>query len=141
MSALWPLQVALFQRLSNDPSVSSLVTGVFDHIPEELRDENGELKPVAFPYVRIGEPSVLPFDTKNKIGEEISIVIHTWSQASGKKQSYDILEACFRSIFLQPLSLQGGFSIKRITRQTIQVIDDIDGKTYHGVLRLQANIQ
>lgn len=126
-TALWELQKAIFQRLSSDPSVTGLVTGVFDHVPNDQ----------AFPYIQLGDPNMLPFDTKTSSGEEIAFVIHAWSQYPGKKEAYDILNACLKSITLSPLSIEGGFSIVRVERQQIQVFDDIDGRNKHGVLRLR----
>ncbi|PPA70037.1 DUF3168 domain-containing protein [Jeotgalibacillus proteolyticus] len=126
-TALWPVQVALFQRLSNDPVLSSIVTGVFDYVPDEQSK----------PYVRIGEPLSDPFSNKTSYGEEVSTVIHTWSSAMGKKQSYDIINAAIKALYAQPLSLDGGFSIVKMDEPRTQVFDDIDGKTNHGVIRLK----
>ncbi|KIL45762.1 DUF3168 domain-containing protein [Jeotgalibacillus soli] len=126
-TALWPLQVAIFQRLSNDATVTSLVSGVFDHVPSNQ----------PFPYIRIGEPIKEPFTDKTSNGEEVSLVIHTWSDAMGKKQSYDIIEAAENALYGQPLSLSSGFSIVKMDEPRSQVFDDIDGKTNHGVIRVK----
>ncbi|WP_052477115.1 DUF3168 domain-containing protein [Jeotgalibacillus campisalis] len=125
-TALWPLQVSVFKRL-NGGALSSLVTGVFDHVPADQPK----------PYIRVGEPISEPFSNKTSYGEEVSLVIHTWSEAMGKKQSYDIINAAIKLLYAQPLVLDGGFSIVKMDEPRTQVFDDIDGKTYHGVIRLK----
>ncbi|KIL46157.1 hypothetical protein KR50_28320 [Jeotgalibacillus campisalis] len=89
------------------------------------------------PYIRVGEPISEPFSNKTSYGEEVSLVIHTWSEAMGKKQSYDIINAAIKLLYAQPLVLDGGFSIVKMDEPRTQVFDDIDGKTYHGVIRLK----
>lgn len=128
-TALWPLQVSLFQRLTNDANVMNLVTGVFDAVPANQ----------AYPYVVIGEPVSDPWDTKTTTGERIALVVHVWSQHMGKKESYDILNACLQATSSR-LSIEGGFSIVLQERTNMTVFDDIDGITRHGVLRLRFTI-
>lgn len=127
-TALWPLQKAIFQRLSSDVTLSGVVTGVFDHVPENQ----------PYPYVVIGEPNELPFDTKTSFGEEISLVIHVWSNYPGKKEAYNILGACQRALAYK-LSLEG-FRLLKVDRAGKQVFDDIDPAIKHGVLRMRYTI-
>jgi hypothetical protein len=127
-TSLWPLQVAIYQRLSLDPVISEMVTGVFDSVGEDQ----------AFPYITIGEPSLLPFDTKNTFGEEVSLVIHVWSDYAGKKECYDILNACFKALAYR-LDVTG-FKVLRAGRQSMRVFDDIDPVIKHGVLRMRYTI-
>lgn len=127
-TALWPLQQAVFQRLSSDPVLSGMVTGVFDHVPENQ----------PFPYVVIGEPSELPFDTKSTFGEEISLVLHVWSDYAGKKEAYNILAACQKALAYR-LEVDG-FKLLKVERAGKQVFDDIDPRIKHGVLRMRYTI-
>jgi len=123
-TSLSPLQTALFQRLSSDSAVTGLVTGVFDYVPEGT----------VFPYIRIGEPTVTPQVTKTTYGEQVSVVIHAWSQYRGKKEAYDILNACLAAT-TSPLQVNG-FDLFDQRVDQLQVFDDIDGMTKHGVLRV-----
>jgi hypothetical protein len=127
-TSLGPLQAALFQRLSSDTSVMALVTGVFDYVPEGI----------AFPYIRIGEPTVTPFGTKTTQGEEVAVVIHVWSQYRGKAEAYNILNACLGAT-TRPLQI-AGFKLQNQELDQLQVFDDIDGMTRHGVLRIKFTI-
>lgn len=124
-TALWPLQVTIYERLSSDPTLSGMVTGIFDYIPENQ----------LYPYVVIGQPTVAPHDTKNTFGEEISLVIHAWSVYDGKKEAYDILNACLSALSYR-LDITG-FKILKAERTGLQVFDDIDPDIKHGVLRLK----
>jgi len=128
-TALWPLQQAIFQRLSSDPTLSGMITGVFDAVKENQ----------AYPYVMIGEPKALPFDTKNTFGEEISIVIHVWSDYTGKKEAYDILNACLKALSYK-LDIQG-FELLKAERREMTVFDDINPDIKHGVLRMRYTIK
>ncbi len=127
-TALWPLQKAIFQRLSSDSTLSGMVTGVFDQVPENQ----------PYPYVVIGEPNELPFDTKNTFGEEISLVIHVWSKYPGKKEAYNILGACQQAL-AKKLTVDG-FRLLKVDRAGKQVFDDIDPVIKHGVLRMRYTI-
>lgn len=128
-TALWPLQKSIYQRLSTNAELAAMVTGVFDYVPKDQ----------PYPYITIGEPIADPFDTKTTLGEQIAIVIHTWSQYDGKKESYDLLNKSLQ-ITSRKLQLDDGFKIDLQERTGMQVFDDIDGRTYHGVLRLRFTI-
>ncbi|MFL0365379.1 DUF3168 domain-containing protein [Pseudobacillus sp. 179-B 2D1 NHS] len=128
-TALWPLQQAVFQRLSSDPVLSGMITGVFDSVEEDQ----------AYPYVVIGEPNQVPFDTKNTFGEEISIVIHVWSNYAGKKEAYNILSACLKALSYK-LDIQD-FELLKVEKRGMTVFDDINPDIKHGVLRMRYTIK
>lgn len=128
-TAMWELQKAIYQRLSSDPKLSAKVTGVFDSVEEDQ----------TFPYITIGEPILLPFITKQKFGEELSIVIHAWSLYAGKKEAIDILNLCLASLSTR-MTLDG-FTIRKVDIDSIRVLDDVDPRIRHGVLHLKYTIQ
>jgi len=126
---MFELQKGIFNNITSNPSLAAKVTGVFDSV-----DEGQE-----FPYVTISEPSMLPFTTKQKFGEELAIVIHVWSTYNGKKQAIDILNACMYSLSEQmPLD---GFMINKVDVDSVRVIDDADPRIKHGILRMKYTIQ
>jgi Protein of unknown function (DUF3168) len=126
-TSLWEVQKALFNRLSNDTALSQKITGVFDEV------EEGQ----AFPYVTLGEPTVNPFETKTSYGEDIPWVLHCWSQYSGKKECYEILNLMLQAITKEPFVIEG-FSLLRVKIEpNMQVITDIDEITKHGILRIR----
>jgi hypothetical protein len=128
-TAMLELQTKLYERLSLDPIISAKVEGVFDYV------EEGQ----TFPYITIGEPSMLPFTTKSKFGEELSIVIHSWSTYTGKKESYEILNLCLTALASR-MDLNG-FTIEKVDIDQIRVIDDADPRIKHGILRMKYTIQ
>lgn len=124
-TALLELQTALYKRLSADPALKELVTGVFDAVPEEQ----------PYPYVVIGEPSVLPLESKSTFGEQIDMVIHVWSDYAGKKEAFEILSACQKALAYRLDVI--GFRVLKVERKGISVFDDIDPRLRHGVLRMR----
>jgi len=126
-TSLWELQKALFLRLSQDDDLTNRVSGVFDDV-----DKN-----TPCPYVTIGEPIVSPFETKTSFGENMTIVIHCFSQYNGKKEAYDILNLIMASLSKSPLRLGGGFSLVDFRLDRLQVITDSDGTTKHGILSVR----
>lgn len=139
-TSLWPLQVALYQRLNNDTALSELIKGVYDDVPEEVEDDQGNKIPVELPYVTIGDPTVLPFETKSTFGEQVTVVLHCWSQYEGKKEAYDILNLMFQAITKESWDLEGGFKVFKISLEQMNVILDIDNETKHGIMRLRFHI-
>ncbi|MFT4415322.1 DUF3168 domain-containing protein [Fredinandcohnia humi] len=124
-TSLWPLQEAIFQRLESDLELTQMITGVFDDV------EEGQ----AFPYVTIGEPTMVPFETKMSFGEEITVVLHCWSQYEGKKEAYDILNLMLQA--LSPRLQVEGFSVFKTQVEQMTVINDIDNVTKHGIMRIR----
>jgi len=125
-TALWPLQQAIFKRLEEDIELNAKVTGIFDDV------EEGQ----AFPYVTIGEPTVVPFVTKTTYGEQVAAVLHCWSQYAGKKEAYEILNLMLKAITKAPLHVEG-FSLFKSELEQMNVITDIDDVTKHGIMRMR----
>ncbi|KXZ17894.1 phage tail protein [Bacillus nakamurai] len=128
-SALWPLQAALFKRLSTDEELNGRVTGVFDAVPKDQQK----------PYVTMGDDDVSPFETKTSNGEEINVVLHCWSGYNGKKEAMEILSLMLQALTNRPLEIEG-FLLCRSEMRSMQVITDIDGYTRHGILRMRFTI-
>lgn len=128
-TAMFELQKGIFQNLTTNPSLTAKVAGIFDSV-----DEGQE-----FPYITISEPSMLPFTTKRKFGEELSIVVHVWSTYNGKKEAIDILNLCLAS--LSTRMLLNGFTIRKVDVSEIRVFDDADPRIKHGILRMKYTIQ
>lgn len=125
-TSLWELQKAIFERLTEDPEIANKVTGIYDKVSEDTPK----------PYCTIGEPDMVPFETKSSFGEETTIVIHVWSDYNGKKETYDILNLILKAL-TKPLSIGSGFSLFKSKVEGMQVITDIDDITNHGILRLR----
>lgn len=129
-TALGALQGAIYQRLSADAPLMEIAEGVFDSVAE------GQ----AFPYITIGEPNTLPLETKDTYSEEISIVIHSWSIYPGKAESYKLLNAVMQAVG-KGLSIEGPFTLLKVGKPTLQVIDDVDARIKHGMARFIITIK
>ncbi|MED4586670.1 DUF3168 domain-containing protein [Brevibacillus choshinensis] len=129
-SALWPLQQALFACLKADTALTSKVKGVFDEVSANQ----------AYPYVTLGEDTVVDWSTKTNDGEEITHTFHVWSKYAGKKEAKEILSLVLEAVTRQPLVLSSGFSIDFSGLDFMEVFIDEDGTTKHGVLRIRFKI-
>lgn len=81
----WPLQQAVYTRLSSDADLAALA-GVYDEPPED----------VPHPYVTVGESTETPMDAHDRRGVDITITLHIWSRYRGFRQALDILAALDR---------------------------------------------
>ncbi|MDQ1003966.1 hypothetical protein QFZ28_004366 [Neobacillus niacini] len=128
-TALLQLQTSLYNRLSNDSNLLSKVTGVYDAVPKNQ----------SYPYIALGEDTASDWSTKTTIGEEITHTLHIWSRYDGKKEAKEIMNLILESLS-QPLSIEGGFFIDFSKVELMEVFDDPDGITRHGVMRLRFRI-
>lgn len=124
-TSLLPLQIALFTRLKE--------TGykVFDYVEHSTE----------YPYLVIGTPETKEFVTKTNFGEEVIFTIHAWSNYKGKKECYEMLDSALKTISKKHLELNEEFKVFKTEMLTLTVIDDIDGRTKHGILRLKFYIK
>jgi hypothetical protein len=130
-TALWPLQVAIYQKLSNDPDISNLVSGVYDKAGEDT----------AYPYILTGEPIVSPMESKTSYIENIPWTLHAYSEYDGKKQAYDLLDKMIKALTRDEWNVPGYNLHKFNIEPNMQVITDIDGATYHAILRVRFYIE
>ena len=128
-TAMAEIQKRVYERLSSDPILSAKITGVFNSVEEDQ----------GFPYLTVGEPSVLPFITKSKFGEELSIMIHAWSLYNGNLEAINLLNLCLDALSAR-MQLDG-FIIRKVDIDQIRVIDDADSRIKHGILRMKYTIQ
>lgn len=124
-TSLLPLQIALFTRLKE--------TGykVFDYVEHSTE----------YPYLVVGTPETKEFVTKTNFGEEVIFTIHAWSNYKGKKECYEMLDSALKTISKKHLELNEEFKVFKTEMLTLTVIDDIDGRTKHGILRLKFYIK
>jgi hypothetical protein len=71
--ALEPLQRAMYERMTGDATLTGLVTGVFDHVPEDQ----------AYDYVTLGEIIETADNRHDGYGRSILAIVHVWSKARG----------------------------------------------------------
>ena len=124
------LQDAIFAALQGDANLMQVV--------EEIWDEPDEDAP--FPYVSIGDSTVVDNGTKTENGTEHTLTLHTWSQAAGRSETKQIMGLVYAALHEKDLSLVGD----RLINLRFEFGDDFrdpDGRTYRGVMRFRAVIE
>lgn len=119
-AALWPLQQAVVQKLRAHASLTALVSGVYDEVPEQ----------VAHPYVSLGSITENVDDAHNQRGLEASVVLHVWSKYRGFKEAAGILTELDAALDRQPLAV-AGFRDVSIAHQQHTELRDPDPDIRH----------
>ena len=91
------LQKTIFDALDGDSTLQSLVTDVFDFVPENT----------AFPYVKVGEETAVDNGTKTLQGNEHTLVIHTFSRYRGSKETKEIMSRIYALLHESSLTGSG----------------------------------
>lgn len=97
LSSMARIQAAVLQRLKADSELSSLVTGVFDYLPEDT----------LFPYVMVGEATEVPSNAHDRFGRQTAVTLHVWSQYRGYAQALRIADRVTALLDHQPLTIVG----------------------------------
>ena len=94
----------------------------------------------SFPYVTIGEANLLDDDTDTEQGVLISYVIHTWSQADGRKETKTIMGEIYNALHLTKFS-ESGYSFTENYFLSSDSFVETDGKTRHGVQNFKLTME
>lgn len=95
MSALWPVQRAIYAKLTADEQLMAVVSGVFDETPEGQE----------LPYVAFQELTETPSDSHDTRGFEVMVTINAWSGYKGNRQAAEILAHVDRILHRRPLDV------------------------------------
>lgn len=91
------VQRAIYRTLAEDDELQSLVSGVFDDVPEGTE----------FPYVVIGESTLIPDNYLTGFGREVRVTLHVWSQYRGFAEALEIADRVCQLLDHQPLAVEG----------------------------------
>jgi len=122
-----PFRNAIYSKLNDDATLSGLITGVYDDVPEGT----------AYPYVVIGDDTAVNSGSKTIDGNEHTLNIHVWSRYRGKKEAVEIMERIYTLLHNVDISLSGA-SLINIRQEFNTVLVDADGITRHGIIRFRA---
>lgn len=122
------IQCALHEKLKADAALMALVVDVYDNVPQP--DDSGNK--LNFPYVTIGDASVVPWDSMTEVGCNASVTIHVWSRKSGRKQTRDIQGAIYNALHHQDLPISD-YHVVDVRMEGEETFLDQDGETRHGV--------
>ena len=124
------LQKALYARLT----AQLAGTPVYDHVPQAT----------AYPYVRLGSLTALPWDTKTEDGQEYTVTIHAFAQGAGKKSVQALMQTIYAALHHQEASLTlTGFTVVVLRCEFSEadvepMTDAAPDRDQHGVLRFRA---
>jgi len=97
-------------------------------------------KTAQYPFVNLGEETMLDISTKNKKHYELYHTLHTWSQSTNKKEINDMNNEVIESLS-EPFPLGDGFYISRTKLEMATVLlDPTVEALFHGNLRFQFTI-
>ena len=122
------LQMAIHAALAADAGLASIIgSSVYDDVPQGT----------SFPYVVIGDVTTRDWSTQTQEGDEHIVVIHAWSNQRGRREVQMIIERID--------AVLDGAALALVDHQLINLrvvfwtaLRDLDGATYHGVVRLRA---
>ncbi|WP_238698072.1 DUF3168 domain-containing protein [Streptomyces sp. E5N91] len=125
-STMGPVQRALYSALSEDATLTALITGVYDFVPE----------PSPFPYIAIGEATEVPDNAHGRFGRQTVVTLHVWTRARGHTVGLAIGARVTALLDHQPLTVEGQHHV--VTRfEFSQTLTDPEppGDIRHLVLR------
>ena len=127
--APWVLQEALYQTLSADSALTTLLGGfrIYDHVPQGSQ----------YPYVTIGENIARDWSTASSSGAEHQLTLHIWSKAAGRKQAHEIMTVLSNLLHDENLMLNAHVLVN-LRLLFSEVRRDPDGKIFHGIMRFRA---
>jgi len=123
------LQQSVYQILSGDSTLNTLIAGVFDHVPQGSE----------YPFATIGECVVFDASNAEKPGTENRLSIHVYSRAAGRKEASVIMERIVTLLSNASFVVTGQSLIySHFIGSKITLLDD--GATYRGTLNLSVGL-
>lgn len=117
MSALWPVQKAMYARMTADAPLGALVSGIYDEVPEKV--------PADKPYVAFAEITEKDMSDHGHRAWEVLVVLNVWSAYRGFAKGAEVLSHLDRVLHRVPLEVEGWelISIARIADGVRRVND------------------
>lgn len=126
----WEFQQALFTVLSGDSNLTTtLSASIYDDVPDH--------QAVTFPYVTIGEDTMLDYSTKDLVGSDVTVNLHVWSRYRGSKEVKQVMDRVHTLLHDSNLTVTGR-NLINLRSEFSDVLRDPDGITRHGVMRFRA---
>ena len=77
-----PIQAAVYDLLTGDAPLGSMIAGVYEEVPETSR----------LPYVVVGEAYETPDNSHDRKGRRTVITLHAWSDQKGFSEAVGIAD-------------------------------------------------
>ncbi len=111
------LQAAIFGHLK-----ATLTKPVFDNVPQET----------PAPYYSLGFPISTPYETDGRVGLNILMPIHSWSEYHGKGEVLAMQREVYAALHRAKLTITG-YNCISILQENETMNLDPDGVTRHGI--------
>jgi len=98
---------------------------IYDFVPEGT----------SFPYVKVGDQTMVDDGTKDKKGSDFTLIVHTFSRYRGSKEIKEIMSLVYDVLHESSLSVSGAMNNMRF--EFSDIIKEPDGLTTHGVQRFR----
>ncbi|RHZ96464.1 DUF3168 domain-containing protein [Cereibacter sphaeroides] len=127
------LQAAVYQRLTSDQSVNSMVGGrVFDNVHENP----------TFPYISFGPSYYSPSDSEGIAARDETLQVDIWTNEQGKKRPCRVLtDAVKKSLHGYAVEFAGENALVEMEVTLVRVMDDPSESIVHGVVQVTAMIE
>ena len=121
------LQTTVYNALLASNPLTTKLGGnnIYDFVPENT----------AFPYVKIGDQTMVDDGTKTKKGTDFTLMIHIFSRYRGSKEIKEIMSLVYDVLHESSLSVSGAMNNMRF--EFSDIIKENDGLTTHGVQRFR----
>ena len=126
----YTLQQSVYQLLSGDSTLLSMVSAVYDRPPQGS----------AYPYVTIGESTISDWSTKTTTGTEQILTLHVWSRNGCRKEAALIMERVYNLLHQASMSVTGQ-TLVQIRFVSGDILLENDGYTYQGIIRFRAFLE
>ena len=121
MTFLNTFQHSIFQILSSDGTLATLVDGVYDRSPQGAN----------FPYICIGDCEISDWSSRTHMGVGGILTLIIWSREGGRKQASAIMERVYQLLHdTQPVT--SGYEIVLLKHAKSHTRLENDGWTYRG---------
>jgi hypothetical protein len=128
MIRLWPVQQAVYSKLSGDSTLMSMVTAIADQPDQDQ----------AFPYITLGEASGTPDDLLNATGSQQTLTLHAWDRGTSMSTVKQVLDRMVVTLHDAQLSISGTQAV-RCQVEMADVFREGDGEDRHGVMRVRVS--
>ncbi len=128
--ALWQLQKEIFTKLSTDSTLTAMVSGVYENVPQDS----------AFPYVAISDMQSADWSTKTTKGAQVIIRVDAFTRERGSKKLLEIMTRVSDLLHQCSLTLTG-HTLINLRLLDNDMLKANDGLTYIGASRFRAVTQ
>lgn len=129
-SCEWEIQKAAYGSLIADSTLMGLVTGVYDHVPQDT----------AFPYVAFERMESLDRSNRVTTVTEITMVMGVYSRERGSKTALAIMAEIKARLNRAALSVSG-YTLHSFCFSRSQLEQLPDGLTYRGRLEFAGIVE